>query len=133
MAVVFDGGGSFRRRPHNNQLVQHEGGTARGQEGGVRQCNNQLMFHHATTTICGIVICHAAMALPGIVVCNAAMAIHGIVFACTAMATSRNRVMATEMAVALEEEGNGKGRKSNGNCNKESNGKQQQLLLPQQQ
>jgi hypothetical protein len=73
------------------------------------------------------------MALPGIVVCNAAMAIHGIVFACTAMATSRNRVMATEMAVALEEEGNGKGRKSNGNCNKEGNGKQQQLLLPQQQ
>ncbi len=82
---MFDGGGSFRRRPHNNQLVQHEGGTARGQEGGVRQCNNQLMFHHATTTICGIVICHAAMALPSILVCHA-MVIHGVIFNRTAMA-----------------------------------------------
>jgi hypothetical protein len=32
--------------------------------------------------------------------------------------------MATEMAVVLEEEGNGEGGKSNGNGNEEGNGKQ---------
>ncbi len=85
MAVVFDGSGSFRWRPCNNQLVQCEGGTARGQEGSIRQCNNQLMFHHATTTICGIVICRAATVLPSILVCHA-MVIHNVIFDRTAMA-----------------------------------------------
>jgi hypothetical protein len=52
------------------------------------------------------------------------MAIHSIVFGCTAMVTARNRAMATTMAEALEEEGNGNGRKSGGNQNEEGNGKQ---------
>jgi hypothetical protein len=40
------------------------------------------------------------------------------------MATAMNRVMALVTVVLLEEEGNGKGRKSNGDGNKEGDGKQ---------
>ncbi len=49
--------------------------------------HNQLMFHHAATTICGVVICRAVKALPGIVVCHATMVICSAVFCRTAMAT----------------------------------------------
>jgi hypothetical protein len=65
------------------------------------------------------------MELPGIVVCNAATAICGIVFGRAVTATARNRVMGTEMAVALEEGGKGEGGKSDGNGNEEGKGKQQ--------
>ncbi len=51
-----------------------------------RQHNNQLIFRHATTTICGIVICCATTALPGIIVCHAATAICSIAFCRAAMA-----------------------------------------------
>jgi hypothetical protein len=47
-----------------------------------------------------------------------------IVFGRAARATARNRAMVTVMAVALEEEGNGEGGKSNGDGNKYGDGKQ---------
>ncbi len=64
------------------------------------------------------------MGFPGIIVCNAATAICGIVFGRAVTATARNRVMGTEMAVALEEggEGEGEGGKSDGDGDKEGNG-----------
>jgi hypothetical protein len=112
--------------------MQQQAGAARGRHNkrtreqcNGRQCNNQLIFCHAATSICNVVIYCAAMALPSIVVCNTTTAIRGIVFGGTARAMARNRVMAKKMAVALEEEGNGKGRKSNGDGNKEGNGEQQ--------
>ena len=46
-------------------------------------------------------------------------AIRGIVFGHAATATARNRAT----VVVLEEEGNGMGKKSNGDCNKVGNGK----------
>jgi hypothetical protein len=48
--------------------------------------------------------------------CSKRAAIRGIVFGCAAMARA--------MVVALEEEGNVEGKKSNGNCNKVGDGKQ---------
>ena len=87
------------------------------------QCNNRKIFHRTATLICSVVICHATMVLPSIVVCNAVTLIHGIVFGCAATATARNRAMGAKMAVALEEEGIGEGGKSNGNGDKEGNGK----------
>jgi hypothetical protein len=51
--------------------------------------------------------------------CSKRAAIRSIVFGCITMATTRNRVM----AVALEEAGNSKGKKSDGNCNKVGSGK----------
>ncbi len=58
------------------------------------------------------------MALPGNLVCHATMAICGIVFIYEAMATAKNWAMATAMTVALEEEGDDKGGKSNGDGEK---------------
>ncbi len=49
-------------------------------------------------------------------------AIHIIVFSCAMMMTAWNRAM----VVALEEEGNSEGKKSNEDCNKVGNGEQQQ-------
>ncbi len=80
-------------RQHLTHATQQPAGAAREQHnkrtrgqcrGG--QHNNQLMFHHAATTICGIVICPTTTALSGIVVCQAATAIHGAVFGCATMA-----------------------------------------------
>jgi hypothetical protein len=64
------------------------------------------------------------MALPSTVVCHATTAIRGIVFDRAAMATAKNGAMAT--TVVLEEEGNGKGRKSYVNGYKEGDGEQRQ-------
>ncbi len=47
--------------------------------------------------------------------------IHSIVFGHAMMATARNRAM----AVALEEEGDGEGKKSNGDCHKVGDGEEQ--------
>jgi hypothetical protein len=52
--------------------------------------------------------------------CSKRAAIRGIVFGRAAIGTVRNRAM----VVALEVEGNGKGKKSNVDCNKVDNGKQ---------
>ncbi len=87
------------------------------------QCTNWKIFHCTATSICSVVICHATMVLPSIFVCNAVTLIHGIVFGCAATATARNRAMGAEMVVALEEEGISKGGKSDGNGDKEGNGK----------
>ncbi len=51
------------------------------------------------------------------------MAICGIVFGRAAMGMARDMAMAATMVVALEEEGDGKGRKSDGDDKKEGNGK----------
>jgi hypothetical protein len=111
--------------------MQQPAGAARGwhnkrtrEQRKGRQRNNQLIFRRTTTLIRGVVICHTPTALPGIIVCKATTAIRGIVFGCTAMVTARKRAIVTEMAVTLEEEGDGKGRKRDGNGNKEGNGKQ---------
>jgi hypothetical protein len=97
------------------EATQQPAGAVRGQHnkrtrgwGKGRQCNNQLIFRHPTTSICGVVICHAATALPSTVGCHATMAKH------------------LAMAVALEEEGNGEGGKSDGDADKEGNGVQGQ-------
>jgi hypothetical protein len=52
------------------------------------------------------------------------MAIGGIVFRRLATAMARNRAIGMVMAVVLEEEGDGEGRKIDGDNNKEGNGKQ---------
>jgi hypothetical protein len=126
LVVAFDGGG---RRQHLMEATQQPAGAARGQHNERtrgrrkgRQHNNQLIFCRAATLICGIVICRAATALPGNLVCHAAMETRGIVFSHMAMMTARNRAMMMVIAVALEDEVNGKGRKSDGDGDKENNG-----------
>jgi hypothetical protein len=58
--------------------------------------------------------------------CSKRAAMCGTVFGCGATSMARNRAM----AVALEEEGSGKDLKSNGNCSKVGNCKQQQQRQP---
>jgi hypothetical protein len=88
--VAFDGGGSIRHRPCNNQPVQQEGSIMRGQEVNARGQGNAsisfVVFCHATSAICSVVVYCATMALRGIIDCRTTMAIPGIIFGHIAMA-----------------------------------------------